>query len=204
MSPEPAAARRPDLTIDDRTDRSGAAERGWGTSAAFLDADLDGDLDLYAANYVAFDPARNPWSGLRRKGYRSYCHPGAFEGAPDRFFRNTGEGTIEDRSEAAGVTRAGRFGFDDARSEARTFFEIPRVARGLAMGELDADGDEDAIVTTGGGSAVVLRNDAPRRGEPLRVVAHLGSPPGTPSGPASCCQAAGDRSASPCALPPTP
>jgi hypothetical protein len=40
---------------------------------------------------------------------------------------------------------------------------VPLVARGLASGDLDEDGDLDLIITQNGDRAVLLRNDAPAR-----------------------------------------
>src|SRR5215471_4436286 len=44
-----------DGTFTDVTDAAGVAGGGWSTSAAFLDYDRDGRLDLFVARYVNFD-----------------------------------------------------------------------------------------------------------------------------------------------------
>ena len=36
------------------------ADPRWSTGCAFGDYDRDGDVDLYVANYVQFDPATDP------------------------------------------------------------------------------------------------------------------------------------------------
>ena len=79
----------------------GAAE--WSTSAGFLDFDRDGDLDLYVANYLDYRLTDNPYCGLRKEGYRMYCHPTMFDGMADRLFRNNGNGTFADVSRQAGI-----------------------------------------------------------------------------------------------------
>ncbi len=88
----------------DVTAPSGIVEPGWSTGAAFFDADDDGDLDLFVTSYVLIDLANPPWCGERKDGWRSYCHPDAFPGAEDHFWRNKGDGTFEDRTQAAGFS----------------------------------------------------------------------------------------------------
>ncbi len=94
---------RGDGTFVDRTAASGLGAEHWTTSATFFDADLDGDLDLYVAGYVDFRveshrPCRDAAAGME-----SYCHPEAYPGLPDRFYRNDGQGGFTDATEAAGL-----------------------------------------------------------------------------------------------------
>ena len=49
----------------------------------------------------------------------------------------------------------------DVSAKTGGLFERPLVARGLALGDIDRDGDEDVLVTTNGGRAYLLRNDGP-------------------------------------------
>lgn len=75
----------------------------WSASAAFFDADNDGWLDLYVVNYVEFSLDNNPWCGDRVSGKRAYCDPDVFEGIPDLFYHNNGDGTFSDMSNVAGI-----------------------------------------------------------------------------------------------------
>ena len=58
-----------DGTFRDRTIAAKVENTGmWGTSAAFLDYDGDGLLDLFIANYVDFDLNQNVYCGDRSQG----------------------------------------------------------------------------------------------------------------------------------------
>jgi hypothetical protein len=88
------------------TTRAGVAVTGWSTSAAFVDADADGHLDLFVARYL-------DWSlELEREcfsltGRVDYCSPRNYD-APtaDLLFRNNGDGTFTDISREAGLGAA--------------------------------------------------------------------------------------------------
>jgi hypothetical protein len=92
---------RADGTFEDVTTPS-LAEPRWSTSAAFLDYDLDGDLDLFAVNYVEYRIAQHR-PCLNPAGAVEYCGPSGFPPETDRLWRNRGDGTFEDVSGIAGL-----------------------------------------------------------------------------------------------------
>ncbi len=96
----------------------------------FFDYDLDGYVDLLLAN-GHIEPSIN---AVQKE--ISYAQP-------PQLFWNDGQGGLVDAAAAAG-----------------RFFAEPLVARGLAIGDLEGDGDVDALLSTNGGRAYVLRNDA--------------------------------------------
>jgi hypothetical protein len=61
---------------------------------------------------------------------------------PPHLFLNAGNGTFRDVAASAGES-----------------FALPRVARGLAYGDFDRDGDADILITTNNGPAILFRND---------------------------------------------
>ena len=84
---------------------AGVADERWGASAAFLDADNDGLLDLYVCHYAKWTWEERRWCGDRVRNLREYCNPHTVEPENDVLFRNVGDGRFEDASAALGVNR---------------------------------------------------------------------------------------------------
>lgn len=111
--------------------------------ARFLDFDLDGYPDIIAANGHV-NPEIQHVSG-------SYTYA-----QPMQLFHNEpGE---------SGVRR-----FRDVTAGAGTTLSTPRLARGLAVGDVDGDGDPDVLVNVNNGAALLLENAGPPRGHWLAV-----------------------------------
>lgn len=95
----------------------------------FFDVDLDGLLDIFAANgHVADDIAT--------------VQPTITYAQPPHLFRNLGGKKFEDVTKEVGAA-----------------FVTPMVGRGAAYGDFDNDGDLDLLVATNNGSSRLLRND---------------------------------------------
>jgi hypothetical protein len=122
-----------DGTFADVTEKAGIRALGWSSSAAFGDFDMDGFLDLYVAAYLDVGPDKLPEG--RAGGTCSYvgtpvlCGPRGLPGAQDLYFRNNGDGTFAERSEASGA-------FDKER-----YFGL-----GVVTSDVDGDGDLDIYV----------------------------------------------------------
>lgn len=87
-----------DGTFRDVTARSGTADPGGVVvSAAFLDYDRDGWLDLYVGHNVNYTLAREQVCP-NKAGAPDYCPPEVFGGQADRLFRNAHDGTFVDVS----------------------------------------------------------------------------------------------------------
>ena len=83
-------------------------EPRWSTGCAFLDFDLDGQLDLFVANYLVFEKDRIPAKGsgpsCQWKGQPVLCGPRGLPGESNQLFRNLGAGRFEDVSERSAVS----------------------------------------------------------------------------------------------------
>ncbi|MCP4452613.1 MAG: VCBS repeat-containing protein, partial [Planctomycetes bacterium] len=91
-----------DGTFADVTQSAGVANGNQvGAGASFLDIDRDGDLDLYVANYVDF--TYDTHQTCRFNGYPAYVGPMNFNGTPNTLYRNNGDSTFTDVSEASGI-----------------------------------------------------------------------------------------------------
>jgi len=99
-------------TFTDVTREAGllSATPRYGTGCAFLDYSRDGRLDLFVSNYVTFEYGKTP-----RPGEKSYCFflnmpvncgPRGLPFAQHSLYRNNGDGTFTDVSQAAGISGA--------------------------------------------------------------------------------------------------
>jgi enediyne biosynthesis protein E4 len=100
-----------DGTFTDVTREAGLlqAEEHWNTGAAFLDYDRDGHLDLFVSNYVDHEYGLKLYdSDPTLVGQQSPVLYGVagLKGTKSFLYRNRGDGTFVDVSDAAGITKA--------------------------------------------------------------------------------------------------
>ncbi|HVW10535.1 MAG TPA: CRTAC1 family protein [Bryobacteraceae bacterium] len=100
-----------------------------GFGCAFVDIDLDGHLDLLAANGHIDASVRNI------AGNHGYAQP-------PHLFLNDGHGR-----------------FHDVAAEAGSTYATPKVGRGLACGDFSRDGAPDVLITTNQGLVYLYRNE---------------------------------------------
>lgn len=121
---------------------SGIPYTGFGTVA--VDIELDGDLDLLLVNGRVL---------LGEPLYASNLPaPWNVFAEPNLMYLNDSTGQFKP------IGRPGT-----------SFCDRVEISRGLAMGDLDGDGDVDFVVSNLQGSARIYRNDAPRKGSWLVV-----------------------------------
>ena len=89
--------------FQDVTEKSGLGGiREFSTSAAWVDYDRDGRLDLVVANYVQWTPETDLYCTLDGRN-KSYCTPESYKGSSVRLWHNRGDGTFEDATRKAGL-----------------------------------------------------------------------------------------------------
>ena len=111
-NPVAALYRNDGGSFTDVTEASGLSARGWGMGVCVADVGSDGARDFYLTAY-----------------------------GPNKLFRNRGDGTFENVTEAAGITDPGYYGF------------------GVVSGELDGDGWIDIYVANDSRPNFYFRNN---------------------------------------------
>ncbi|HYI97961.1 MAG TPA: CRTAC1 family protein [Bryobacteraceae bacterium] len=129
----------------DITAQAGVAGGGWSTGAAWIDADNDGKLDLAVARYMEWDFEPDEWCGVRKEGYRSYCHPDRFKPATYFLYRNLGGGKFADHSASSGFGKA------------------PGKGMGIAVADYDLDGKVDIAVANDAAPQQLFHNEGGMR-----------------------------------------
>jgi len=106
---------------------AGVAGSGWMTSAAWVDYDNDGRLDLVVARYMQWDFDDVFCGRPGKDGFRSYCHPDLFKPESVLLFHNDGGGKFSEVAHQAGIDKPGK-------------------GLGLAIADYDHDGFMDILL----------------------------------------------------------
>lgn len=137
-----------DGTFDDiavKAGVAGAAET-WSTGCTFIDYDRDGLLDLFVSSYLQFSlkttplPGSHPYCVFRDKSV--FCGPRGLPHGKVMLYRNRGDGTFVDVSEATGVAKA------------EGFYAFTAVAA-----DLNGDGWTDIYVASDSTPSLYFRNN---------------------------------------------
>jgi len=115
-----------DVTASSGTGGPSTPGETWSTSAAWVDLDNDGLLDLVVLRYVKWD-WEDVWCGEHREGYRAFCHPDIFPAIPPLVFHNDGHGKFTEVAQKIGMGSPGK-------------------GLGVAIADFDRDGKIDIAV----------------------------------------------------------
>lgn len=156
---------RGDGTFADIAQFAGVDATDWSWCPIFLDVDLDGYEDLLVGNGHAYDTQdmdmtdRMRGLGSKRTPEQNYellrMYPAL--ATPNVLFRNRGDRTFEEVGAAWG-------------------FDSKLVTHGMALADLDGDGDLDVVANTYNAPPLVYRNDSPA---PRLAVQLRGAAPNT-------------------------
>jgi len=133
-----------DGTFTDITEKAGVSgvnssgKKLFSISAAWIDYDNDGHLDLFVTNYLDWSPETSKVCGL--PGKRLSCPPSLYPGEPNILYHNNGDGTFTDVSESTGI--AGQIG----------------KGMGVAVADYDGDGWMDIFVANDNARNFLFKN----------------------------------------------
>ncbi len=122
----------------------GLESPGWNTGAAWFDADGDGDLDVYIAQYIdtTLDEVLAAKPTLSWRGLELVARgPFGMKGAPDHYFRNDGGHFVDATREAGLEDKALGFGFS------------------VRIADFNGDGFPDIYVANDSDPNYLYRND---------------------------------------------
>lgn len=153
-----------DGTFGEATQQVGIGTGIWGSGAAFFDYDRDGWLDLVLGGYVTWSPALEAdldcTYGTPNK---DYCPVWYFQGEGLVLYRNQGDGTFRDVTDAAGVASPGTRAFAPAIMDfdGDGWLDIfvasdgtpSRLWRNLGDGTFEEVGAQTGVVLDEGGAA---------------------------------------------------
>jgi len=144
-----------DGTFTDVTDKAGVGgamrdgEKMWSVSAAWVDYNNDGLLDLFVTNYVKWQVNKDPECLVAQ--VRNYCSPLLYEPLPNTLYRNNGDGTFTDVSVETGIAEhLGR-------------------GMGVAIADYDGDGYMDIFVANDDSPNFLFHNIGGNRFEEVAV-----------------------------------
>lgn len=127
----------------DVTAKAGIRNLEFAVSAAWLDYDRDGLLDLFIGNYVQWSPGHEVTCA--QEGVRGYCGPNAYQPRAPKLYRNLGGGRFDDVTARAGLDQA------------------TDKAMGVAVLDYNTDGWPDIFVGSDRVPAKLHRNDTKGR-----------------------------------------
>ncbi|MGC2659491.1 MAG: CRTAC1 family protein [Bryobacteraceae bacterium] len=151
-----------DGTFTDVTGKAGVAggiyhgQKMWSDSAAWVDYNNDGLLDLFVSSYCEWNAATEPACVVNNS--RISCSPRMYQPLPNTLYRNNGDGTFTDVSKETGI--AAHLGRN----------------MGVAIGDYDRDGYTDIFVANDDMPNLLFHNIGGKRFEEVAMDAGVALP----------------------------
>ena len=118
----------------------GSGKKGWSVTAGWFDYNNDGLLDLLVVNYLEYDLKTAALCSTHKLA--TYCSPDDFQGLPNILYRNNGDGTFTDVSQASHIA------------------QFVGKGMGVAFADYDGDGRTDIFVSNDTFPNFLLHNNA--------------------------------------------
>jgi hypothetical protein len=134
-----------DGTFTDVTEKAGVGGlvpkfgKAWSVAAGWFDYNNDGRLDLFVVNYLNYKI--NTATHCVQQGIPAYCSPVDFLGMPNILYRNNGDGTFTDVSDASHIS------------------QYVGKGMGVAFADYDNDGFTDVFVSNDTFENYLLHNN---------------------------------------------
>jgi len=134
-----------DGTFTDVTEKAGVSGiipglgKVWSVTAGWFDYNNDGLLDLFVVNYLNYDIKTAKICPA--EGVPAYCSPNEFQGTPNILYRNNGDGTFTDVSEASHIS------------------QYIGKGMGIAFSDYDNDGFTDVFISNDTYQNFLLHNN---------------------------------------------
>ena len=154
--------------------QNGVRDGGWSSSAAWVDYDRDGRLDLFVCHYVLWTPQTDLWYSFKDTPNRKqYGGPEIYAPSFCRLYHNEGKG-FREVSQSARIAPPTRDPRSTPKASTAKFDagDVRGKSLGVAVLDMDADGWPDIVVTNDGTPNFLFRNN--KNGTFSQVAARAG------------------------------